>query len=261
VDRRLPLALIVGGFVLAGLAVAWATLWRDAPETQALTIEAPAPGEVRAEYLPDGEPVFFIGHDDGSGQLLSPFSTHVPQGLGKLTWWCPTARGFEDPFHGSRWDEYGVKMAGPAPSGLPTWQLAAAEDGGLALGELLDPPGLDAPVHGPPTEERTWCNGLEDPVTYPSFADWTVWDSPSAAVEEAPDEWILLEGGLSADPATGQVLLCSLAGCEDSAIAATVQRLPPGGDFPVVPVTQYFIARVQDGALVNLTRVIRLPGD
>ena len=258
-DRRLPLALIAGGIVLAVLAVAWAAFSKDAVETQALTIEAPAPGEVRAEYLPDGEPVFFIGHDDGSGQLLSPFSTHVPQGLGKLTWWCPTARGFEDPYHQSRWDEYGVKLDGPAPRGLPSWELTAGQ-GGLELGELLDAPALDAPIHGPPTLERTWCSGREGPVTYHTFEDWTVWDSPSAAVEEAPGGWILLEGGLSADPATGQVLLCSLAGCEDSAVAATVQRLPPGGDFPAVPVTPYFIARVEDGALVNLTRVIRLPG-
>ena len=119
-DRRLPISIVAGTLVLVGIAVAWAALAFEARESS--TLAAPNPGIVRPDYLADGEPVFVIGHEDGSVQVVSAFSTHAPQNLHKLAWWCRSARGFEDPFHGARWDEYGIYLFGPALGSLPSYE-------------------------------------------------------------------------------------------------------------------------------------------
>jgi hypothetical protein len=202
--------------------------------------------------------VWVIGHQDGSVDVLSGFDTHVPFNLGKLLWWCPTARGLEDVSHGSRWEEYGVRIGGPAPAGLTLWEVTV-QSSRVFLGQPRPAPPRDAPVFGPPEHERDWCLPAEDPVLFHTFDGWEVWDSPTAAIEAAPDDWILLEGQLVADRAEGRVLLCGVAGCDDSVVAANVDMPPANMDPRVGPLGgPRFIAHVRDGTLVDVTRVVFL---
>ena len=113
--RALALVAIGSAVVIAVVvAVVWA-FQRPDPFVE-VGLSRPAPGEARADYLPDGTPVWVMGHDDGTVSVLSGFDTHTPLNLNKLNWWCRTSDAIENPAHGSKWDEYGVKIDGPAPT-------------------------------------------------------------------------------------------------------------------------------------------------
>ena len=251
-------ALLIGLVAVIGIVVVGANLLRDDEPEPGGGLRRPNAGQVRADYLPDGTPVWVIGHQDGTVDVLSGFDTHVPLGLGKMLWWCPSARGLDNPNHGSRWDEYGVRIGGPAPAGLASWEVDVRSSR-VFLGAPTPAPPRDAPVSGPPEHERDWCVPAEDPLVFHTFDGWKIWDSPTAAVEAAPDEWILLAGELIADRAEGRVRLCGLAGCADSAVAANVDVPPPDMDPRVGPLGgPRFLAHVRDGTLVDVTRVVFL---
>ena len=126
--RRRTLPWIAGLLVVASgaVAVAVALIPRGQQELpdDSVALARPLPGEVRADYLPDGTPVWVTGHADGDASVISAFSSHVPYGLNKLVWWCAKADAFDDPSHGGKWDEYGVRFGGPAPIGLATYETA-----------------------------------------------------------------------------------------------------------------------------------------
>ena len=248
--------LVIGVVVVVGAVTVGANLLRDDEPGPAGSLRRPNAGQVRADYLADGTPVWVIGHQDGSVDVLSGFDTHVPFNLGKMLWWCPSVRGLENPNHGSKWDEYGVRIGGPAPAGLASWEVDLRSSRVL-VGSPRPAPPLDAPVFGPPEHERDWCVPAEDPVVFHTFDGWEVWKSPTAAVEAAPDEWILVEGQLVADRVEQRVLLCGLAGCADSVVAANVAVPPPDMDPRFGPLGgSRFIAHVRDGALDDVTRVV-----
>lgn len=78
-------------------------------------------GDVSAQRLDDGTPVWVVRHLDrsvGTVSVLGAASTHRPFGAGTLVGWCGRSRGFEDQMHGSTFDEWGGKRAGPAPDHL-----------------------------------------------------------------------------------------------------------------------------------------------
>jgi hypothetical protein len=253
--------LAIGAGVVLSLAIATGVviavlglLRTEQPEP--IVLQRPPAGQVRADYLPDGTPVWVIGHEDGTVDVLSGFDTHTPSNIGKLLWWCPEARGLDNPAHGSKWDEYGVKIGGPAPAGLASWEVSVVSSRVL-LGETRAAPQLDAPVHGPPSHEREWCNGFAGGAIFHTFDGWERWDSPTAAVASAPSGWVLLEGSLVARG--GEVRLCALDGCDDSVIAANVDPPQPGtpsaGAFG--PLSEWsYIARVRDGVLTDVTRTV-----
>ena len=250
--------LLIGLVVAIGIVVVGVNLLREPEPDTGFSLARPPAGQARADYLADGTPVWVIGHQDGTVGVLSGFDTHVPFNLGKLLWWCPTARGLEDVSHGSRWDEYGVKIGGPAPAGLASWDVNV-QSSRVFLGAQRPAPPPDARVFGPPEHEREWCLPAEDPVVFHTFDGREVWHSPTAAVEAAPDDWILLEGALIADRAVGHVRLCGRAGCGDSALAANVEMPPPDMDPQFGPLGgSRFIAHVRDGTLVDVTRVVFL---
>jgi hypothetical protein len=249
--KRTALLLAGTSVAVVALFVAITTLLRGEPASFDITLDRPAPGEARADYLPDGTPVWAIGHDDGSVSVLSAFDTHTPLKLGKLNWWCPQADGIENPAHGSRWDEYGVKIGGPAPLGLPSWEVRVIGDT-VAVGQPLPGPPLGTPFFGDDEPDRTWCTPPAAPVVVHTFDGWPIWDSPTEAVAAAPEEWILLDGRLVAVGA--DVRLCALDGCDDSVIAARIEVPSPevvalGDPFAATR----WLARVGDGRLVDLT--------
>lgn len=262
--RRIPrswtgwLALTAAaGVVIIGVAaVASAVLLGESgAPVETTLLEPPARGEVRPDYLADGTPVWVVGHDDRSASVISGFDTHTPSGLNKLLWWCAKADAFENPHHGSKFDEYGARIGGPAPNGLGTFEVATSDDGQAAIRALRPGAPFDAPHVGPPESEREWCRSLDDGTRYHTFDGWKDWTSPTEAVEAAPDAWILLSGSL--DAVDGEARICSLTdGCADSVRAANVQLIgqidPQFG-----PLGEgRFIARVRDGVFVGVTRVL-----
>jgi hypothetical protein len=221
-----------------------------------IVLPRPAAGDARADYLPDGTPVWVVGHGDGSASMLAGFDTHRPFGIGKLLWWCESAGALENPHHGSKWDEYGRRLGGPAPRDLASWTTQAVGSQ-VALGAQRTLGAAPDPL-GPPESEREWCAGEAPDATFHTFDGWELWTSPTAAIAAAPTGWILLEGLLEFDP-DDRPILCALDGCDDAALAVGVETVEPAlrrGDFSPFGRHDRFIAEVRDGALVNLTRVV-----
>lgn len=237
------LAIVTLGVVAAAVLVG--------PEEPLGRLPIPGLGEVRPDYLADGTPVWVIGHDDGSVDVLSGFDTHRPSNVGKVLWWCVSADGFENPEHGAQYDEYGRRLGGPAPTGLPPYSVTI--DGGrVVVGELQPAPPYDAPHTGAPGNDREWCHDPAAERIYHTFEGWQAWSSPTDAVAASPDGWILLEGHLAL--ADGAVVLCARDGCADSAVAANVD--PTDADREFGPLFgDRFIAQVHEGELVGVTRV------
>jgi hypothetical protein len=240
--------LVLGFVVLGGLML----LARHEPAKTVAALDLPRPGEARAEYLPDGTPVWVIGHRDGSVDVFSALSTHVPAGVFKLTWWCPKSRAVEDPFDGSSWNEYGVKTTGPAPYDLSRWSTAVHGDKVLLGDEKSGPPGRLG------TSEAESCHAADD-VTLHTFDGWRRWTSPRDAIAARPAGWILLAGVLVSQN-DGRVAICSDSGCDDAAILDGIGPMRSKvGAFDDLP-ADLFIVTVRDGLLKGLTRVIVLNG-
>jgi hypothetical protein len=252
---------VISVAVITAFFVVVVPLLRERPLEPVATLARPAPGEVRPDYLDDGTPVWVVGLADGDVAVLSAFSTHVPENLGKMLWWCPTAAAFEDPAHGSRYDHLGFKIAGPAPTGLPAYEVEVSGSV-VRVGELGAPPPLDAPHAGLPAPERGQCFLPDDAadISFHNFDGWPVHDSPTEAVASAPPGWILLNGELTA--LGGRIVVCAVDDCTDAVPAAEITAIVVGGPGDPTPagVDEWFIARVQDGAFVDLTRVLPLDG-
>lgn len=248
-------ALVVIGLVVGAFAVVSAFL-REPPPDPAGSLRRPIAGEVRPDHLADGTPVWVVGHQDGSVDVLSGFDTHTPFNLGKALWWCPTAEAFENPHHGSKYDAYGIKVGGPAPSGLPSYEVRVSGSR-VFVGAARQAPAAGTPHAGPTEGDRDWCMGIEDGVVFHTFDRFRVWHSPTAAVASDPSGWVLLEGELAVRD--GAVRLCAATGCGDSVVATNVE-VPPDPSMEYGPLGEgRFIARVRDGALTEITRVLPLP--
>ena len=216
-------------------------------------LDLPAPGQVRPDYLADGTPVWVARHDDGEVSVLSGFDTHRPSGVGKVLWWCVAADALDNPEHGSKYDEYGFKVGGPAPTGLPSY-ATRIEGGRVVVTELREPPPPDARHSGPSEGDREWCVDAESERLFHTFAGWQAWDSPTEAVEAAPEGWILLNAQLALRD--GAVVLCGARdGCADSVVAANIDPTDAEREFGPL-FGERFIAQVRDGQLVGVTRVL-----
>ena len=203
--------------------------------------------------------MWVIGHEDGTVDVLSGFDTHVPFNLGKLLWWCPTARGLEDVSHGN---EVGRvrrqdRRAGAGRARVVGGQVQSSR---VFLGAPRPAPPRDARVFGPPEFERDVVPPGGGPGCLPHLRRLGgLGLADRRRSKSAPEDWILLEGELIADREEGQVRLCGLAGCADSAVAANVDMPPPDMDPRVGPLGgPRFIAHVRDGTLVDVTRVMFL---
>lgn len=162
---RRGVVLVVAAMVAAGVATWWAV--GRSGETGLVEVvqwQAPAPGEAVAGFLDDGTPVLAVAHSDGRVTAVEAISPHRAWGLGSLLGWCPSSRTFDDPFHGSRFDEYGRYLLGPAPTGLVRLGVRSLPGSPprIQLGALADPLPRSAEgsaPHGPfcsgPTIEGT----------------------------------------------------------------------------------------------------------
>jgi hypothetical protein len=258
---RVLLGTALAVVLAIGLVIVVANVIREEdPETLGTLgmLRAPRSGEVRPDYLADGTPVWVVGHDDGTVDVVSGVSTHQPFNILKALMWCDDADAFVEPDAASEWDEFGFWIDGPALSGLPRY--AVQLDGmQVVVGPLGIPPSTDEPHSGPPPHRRERCLRPDEAgVTYHTFDGWQAWDSPTAAVAAAPDGWILLEAHLAvADEA---VIVCGVSGCQDSVEAAAVELPDPDMEFSPL-YGERFIARVSDGELLDLTRLIPLRED
>jgi hypothetical protein len=252
--RRWALAALL----LSVAAVAIALLLLLRPNAPRFTIAAPAPGEVRSDHLANGTPIWVIGRADGGVSVLSAFSTHVPAGVLKLTWWCPSSRAVEDPWHGSTFDENGVKITGPAPAGLAGYD--ASRDGDrIAVGEAYAGPAIGTTPAGPPPEDRGQCVS-GDPVIVHTFPDWPVWDNPAAALAGADSsDWFLVRGRLEPH-GDGTVDFCPPDDCDRPVVVDGVHLVPTDPIAESLREAQTFLARVRDGRIVDLTHTIPAGG-
>ncbi len=130
-------AVIAGAFVGVGALVGQRDGDRATRQTTAATfpsrVEVPPVGDARSAQLRDGTPVWVVNHEDGSVSVLDAASAHRPFGFGALVGWCASSRGFEDPVHGSQYDEQGRYRGGPAPTGLRAYATGGVENGSVTV--------------------------------------------------------------------------------------------------------------------------------
>jgi len=259
----IAVALVVA---IAGLAVAWGIVQpfqgKEVPGGLGV-VDVPPVGQVAPANLADGRPVFVVHHPDGSVEVVDGFSTHVPYGIGKLVAWCTTSGLFDDVYHGSKWSEYGTYLMGPAATGLATYRSTIEPDGRLKVESMIPPaprpdPRAKVQLRGP------YCTSPEE-LVYPTIAG-AVSSDPAAVVASAPDGWVPFRGLVVSGGPTGTQLCPPGEGASGSCPhGAPVEGIDPTlfqenrhlqvpGAVIIRP-PQTFIARVQEGALRDLTRV------
>ncbi len=272
-----------GVMALAVSAVAAGVLWavfaafRTTEQTLSGpdVLSVPPRGDVAADFLPDGRPVFLVHHEDGTVSVVDAFSSHRAWGFEELVVWCPSTRQFVEWAHEAHFDEYGTwHSAGPAPTGLATFAFdviardASGDPSSIRVGEMQPPdPGGSAPVTDPSrppfcprfSEGGSGEGGAAEIVAH-TIGGSEVWDSPSAAVATAPGDWIAVRGTLLV-ASDGFVQLCSkVAGerCEDPAIVRGIDGVGlmvnvlqpyPGTGYEEPRV---WLARVRGGVLDDL---------
>ncbi|MEO8639394.1 MAG: hypothetical protein ABI458_05720 [Chloroflexota bacterium] len=227
-------------------------------ETERASLPRPDPGETVATYLDDGRPVFAVGHQNGDISVLDATSTHVSYGVRVLNVWCPGRRTFQDLRAGGGWDEWGALGSGPPPSGLGSfsWKLRLGDD---AHATGIDVTGFAGRVSGrAKSDGRSMFQGCDPSNWLFHTFDGVKPLTPAAAVASSPGGWVLLRGRID----FAGLRLCS----EDAACLkpAHVADLQSPGAYPYVEQierTADYLARVRDGALVELTWVVRSIAD
>jgi hypothetical protein len=122
------------------------------------SLPLPARGGVFAAFV-EGQPVFVVHDVDGAVRVLDAVSPHRPGGFTKVLAWCETSGRFEDLWHGSQFDRIGTWVAGPAPTGMASYEVVAGA-ATVSVGSRGQPPergrdGDQPPPSGPGCGERT----------------------------------------------------------------------------------------------------------
>ncbi|MDP9343438.1 MAG: hypothetical protein M3Q23_15365 [Actinomycetota bacterium] len=260
-SRALTAAVALGAFAATAVLLVWAFgpgRNRAGPASGSPVLDVPPVGQTAPELLSDGHPVFVVHREDGAIGVVDAVSTHVPFGIRKLVGWCPSSRTFDDPFHGSKWNELGDYLLGPAPTGLITYESTPipGDPRRVRVGEPIptQPRGDD---HGV-TPQGSFCETTAEMVL-PKLPS-QVADSPASVVAAAPDGWVAVKAVLLMVAGEGS-RLCADVGtdgsCTEAAAVAGVDAeglLASAGETSVT-LGGTWIARVESGALVDLTRV------
>jgi hypothetical protein len=260
IRRHWPVLVVASLIGLAAVVFAWKAIGPltgdEIADAGASILDAPPISKVAAANLADGRPVFVVHHEDGSLSVIDGISTHRPWGLAYAVTWCSSSRTFDDVYHGSKWTEDGVYMIGPAPTGLVTYETTVLGDGSVRVGSQLEPSPRGTHSDFKPT--GPFCDGSGDTIDVSVPSD--LFDSPSAAIEAAPDGWIVVQARLVATT-PGEVFLCSIDPSQGSVCAdhGPVVGVDPSRveGMPESVVAGPFLARVQDGSFVDLTVVPR----
>lgn len=135
-------------------------------------------GTTQAAFVEE-HPVFVVHDDNGDVRVLDAVSPHRSDDFTKVLAWCETSGGFEDLWHGSRFDRNGDWFGGPAPTGMAEYATSRQGDI-LIVGELQDPPtrmGSDGDAvlpTGPECGQRTALYLPDHPSDDTVLADLTV---------------------------------------------------------------------------------------
>jgi len=231
-SRLAAAAVAVTVFALAAMFVVRAFgPFRDPDHTLAgpdvLTV--PDRGETAAAFLSDGHPIFVVHHEDGTVTIVDAFSTHRAFGFEEIVVWCPTTRQLVEWAHEAHWDEYGRwHSAGPAPSGLPTFNfdVIARDPNGdpatIRIGEPQEPdPGHSAAITDP--SRPPFCPPDGAYLTH-TIDPSDIYASPEAAVAAAPAGWVAVRGTLHVDDRDAFTQLCA-----EVAAGACVDGVPVRG--------------------------------
>jgi hypothetical protein len=247
--RAVQAALIGGVVVLVAIGWMVATTFLTPPlPTPSFTVRIPPIGQVAAARLQDGHPVFVVHHQTGEITLLDAFSTFVPYGIFKMVAWCPEARIFDDFADGSRYNEWGAHVAGPAPTGMVVldWRMGS---GGLVNvgGRLGVAQGGDSA--NPPRLDLAGCRWVQHGFEGDQL-------TPAQAAAQPEGSWVVVAGVL--DPASRR--LCALAaGCINAApidgLVLPPQLTQRDIDYLTDPRLRRWLAVVSDGRLAHLTRI------
>jgi hypothetical protein len=151
------------------------------------------------------------------------------------------------------WNEDGDYLSGPAPNGLASYETTIFTDGQVKVGPEIPP----APRGSGRFElQGPWCQTSAS-IVYPTLPTGCStrrrrWSTPR------PMGWVAVKGELVATDAGG-VELCSVVttgpACLDGAPVEGIDVSSLFGENPEFVVSGPFIARVENGSLVYLTRV------
>jgi hypothetical protein len=288
---RVTAGVVALALFAAAAILVWRVLPVGGPDVGSLAgpdvLPVPPLGEVSADFLPDGRPVFVVHHDDGSVSVIDAFSSHRPFGLLDIVGWCPSTTEFVELAHEARFDAFGNwTEAGPAPYGLATFDVEVVErdaNGGpsaVRVGAMRDAtPGGSAHETDPSTYPAFCPAGADASSTATTVVSGNtgqtgyvvthridpedVWPTPAGLVAAAPDGWAAVDGQLLV-ARDGFVQLCAEVvddRCVDGAIVRGIDGIrllldviDPHPDFYAVhPYT--WLARVQDGVLVDIAGV------
>jgi hypothetical protein len=236
---------------------AWAPPGLDAAARQPLpatTLEVPRSGRARADVLADGTPVFVIADGDDRASVVSAISAHRPFGLGKLVAWCGPAGELIDLQHGSRFDEHGGYLFGPAPFGLVAYDTVPATRGVTVTGTRWPEP--RSATGG--TVGSGDCAGQEREFSLEKLVrhDASLWPSVRLSdVAELDDGWYrtsatLVYGGDSPPVLCGRLVSPESSGCGlDGVPAPSLQREDGEDD---IAFRGDFLIRIQQRALADV---------
>jgi hypothetical protein len=258
--------LVAAGLGLVALLVAIAVLAGADPRTLEIDPLVPDPseeggalpvpdvGDVLAVQLADGTPVFVTQPEPGEVLVLDAVDPHLPAGQQKLLVFCRPSAVFEDPRHGSRFDQWGNWLGGPAPTGLALYPSEATADGGTirVVGSSGAAPARDAPRGEPGTPQAENCqfdeasSGLSDAVMHRRPADVPALDGARIP----GDRWVwatLVLGGTSQRP-----VACAADGtCRSDAPELTFGTLLPPGT-ALEPTTAVVLARTTTDGRIDV---------
>jgi hypothetical protein len=215
-------------------------------------VAVPPVGQTIAEELADGRPVFVVRHEDGRVDVFNAVSPRaMPTGLRILLAWCPERRVFVDRSGGAAFDEFGSWLHGPSPSDMVRFVYAGGDgvESIRVLEEVAGEP-LRTPGRGDRAPIGPACQQPDSALVYHEYARADAL-APAAAVAAGASGWVLVEGQLDGSHAS----MCGMdSGCPDR---ADVRGLTTATAAPIGGPPTLFLARVADGALVDLTVVLR----
>jgi Rieske Fe-S protein len=228
--RRHAAAATVGLVGIAGAAIVFSTLRseHDGPQIAATypgtrtviaadgnVLPRPDAGTVVPGALNDGTRVFTVAHESGAITVVEAVSTHVTIAV-KQIGWCQRAGTFEDEWHGSRWDDHGRYVFGPAPTDLNTFAVSVDGD---SVRVLERRPGTQRSAPGP-IGDGVSCSAMGHDLRAMLLPDWPLPATKRARLQDLdqqpPDDLVAVDAFMEAghlDPATGLrvVRLCTEA--------------------------------------------------